>query len=686
MSDDDEDGSGTLLRGPWSGESSYVPPPMPDYSDTIPPPEGIPAVPPESPEETTMQLPPIPAAPDPAMALRSEGIAPPEIGEEDGEYEEGEYVQPRSLADRLGDWLELRLEMARSLHESEAPFREAEVARKAALLEGRTAQEIAMMEQNGKLHAAMMKAKGDKAAARGKADADRMKSPGSGLGADKGRSKAGGGSGSSRGGGGGPSRNNSGPGSKGPGAQRGGANSGGLGGRSGSGSTGAGGKGGSKSSDRGAGGRAPGSGRNGATGGSKGSQSGSGGSGKGGGSKGDGGSASNSRAERSRDRQDRAGARQASRQKRRAADHAAGIADRSKDRQQARANRQKEWKDRRAKKEERDAARKAKREAAASADSGRTTLGGAVSEEAQRRWSKRRADATADTAGTEKVSLTKDKDKGERADGKGEKDAKEGPDGSKRKRRGFRRRTGRTGRAGRAGRTRRTGRHRPRGRGERPSDSTFGPVDPTLTVEWPDRDRPPRRAGQDADEVVDADIVPDGPAGATTGVKGLPPAPEKHSKRPGSSRPAPTEGSSVSSSEVNKPSRQANLGAQHRTDITFDEYLMVMANAAIRAASDQERAEALMEALGKVADALRDMATDLVGDHNIDTEVTELIADLADAAARMQTQAKRCAEQCGIAKAASRVAATEVARVYGQDMAAKEEAGLKHASAAAHHD
>lgn len=176
----DKDGTGTLVQGPWSGDSTYVPPPIPDYGDTIPPPEDIPPAPPESPEETTMELPPIPAAPDPSTALRSEGITAPETGEDDGEYEEGEYEHPRSLADRLGDWLEFRLERARALHEGEAPFREAEIARKAALLEGRTAQEVAMMEQNGKLHAAMMKAKGDKAAARGKADADRTKSSASG--------------------------------------------------------------------------------------------------------------------------------------------------------------------------------------------------------------------------------------------------------------------------------------------------------------------------------------------------------------------------------------------------------------------------------------------------------------------------------------------------------------------------
>jgi hypothetical protein len=142
----------------------------------------------------------------------------------------------------------------------------------------------------------------------------------------------------------------------------------------------------------------------------------------------------------------------------------------------------------------------------------------------------------------------------------------------------------------------------------------------------------------------------------------------------------------VSSSEVSRPSGAGGLAAQHRTDITFDEYLMEMANIAIQAASDQERAEALAEALDKVADALRDMAADLIGDHNVSTEVTELISDLADAAARMKQQAERCASECGLALEAAKLAAAMVARIYGEDMAAKEDAGLKYTSAAAHHD
>lgn len=425
--------------------------------------------------------------------------------------------------------------------------------------------------------------------------------------------------------------------------------------------------------------------------------------------------------------------RQAARQERRAAGQAAGIADRSKDRDRARANRQKRWEDRRARKAERAKARKVKREAAASATPGRITLGRAVGEEAQRRWDKRRTDAKAakdakdardGKAGTEKVSLTKDKDsKAKGTDGETAKDgktAKDDPDeassaakdgkardapgtdstagdgASDDARKRYRtRRSGGTDRAGRrgstddAGDTGRTGRGRTghAGRRGRPADSPFGAEDSAPTVEWPDRPaRPPRTDSRGGDDIVDADIVPDEPAAATTGVRGLPPAPERHTVRPGTSRATSTEGSSVSSSEVSRPSRHSGLAAQHRTDITFDEYLVEMANIAIKAASHQERAEAIAEALGKVADALRDMAADLVDDHNIDTRVTNQITDLADAAGRMKIQAQRCAEQCGIAKEAARLAAVMVARVYGEDMAAKEDADLKHTSAAVHHD
>lgn len=407
---------------------------------------------------------------------------------------------------------------------------------------------------------------------------------------------------------------------------------------------------------------------------------------------------SGARSERARGRQERAGARQAGRQERRSAGHAAGVDNRSKDRDQGRAQRQQAWEDRRARRQERDAARKAKREAA-SAGPGRTTLGKALAEEARRRFDKRRAETKPaadgkDTKPPADATTGAAKDSTAGTPGKDSK-AGDGTSGGAKKRRSSRRRRTSTGKAGRRGRTRRTGRTsragrgrkgRARGRG-RPAGSPFGEEDFTPTVEWPDH--PARPAGGDAaveDDIVDADIVTDPPAAVTTGVRGLPPAPEKHTARPGTTRPTSTEGSSVSSAQVKRTSGQGGLAAKHQTDITFDEYLMQMARIAVQAASDQERAEVLRRALGKVADALREMSTDLVGDHNISTQVTELIAFLADHTARMKQQADRCAQECENANEAAKAAASQVARVYGEDMDAKEEAGLRYTSAATHHD
>ncbi|MEW1914490.1 hypothetical protein AB0442_39930 [Kitasatospora sp. NPDC085895] len=70
MSDDsDRDrhcsgGDGRVIEFPGSGDGSYVPPPIPLYRDET-------AVPPESPEETTLELPAIPAPAHPAAFLAS---------------------------------------------------------------------------------------------------------------------------------------------------------------------------------------------------------------------------------------------------------------------------------------------------------------------------------------------------------------------------------------------------------------------------------------------------------------------------------------------------------------------------------------------------------------------------------------------------------------------------------------
>ncbi|MFA0845503.1 ATP/GTP-binding protein [Streptomyces rochei] len=716
--------SGGMPDAPDGGDLFYREPPDSDSGDVVPP---------EAPAETTMELPAIRGPISPETALRETGM--PDVPDpDDGEYEEGEYEQPRSLADRLGDWLEYRLEVARDRHAGEAPFREAEIARKAALLEARTAQETAMMEQNAKLHAAQMKSKADKAAARGKADAARSSS--SGMGADKGgRSKAGGGGGS-RGGGG----NSGGSGRGGTGGGRGsGTNgSGGTGRGSGSGNSP---KGTGKGSDRSAGGRGGGSKGNESSGGSKGRQNGSGGSGSGkgssggsgkngsgnsgsgkGGSKGDGGRTQNSpasspRAERARGRQERAAARQAARQQRRSANQAANLADRSKDRDQDRAANQAAREERRRAKAERKAARKAKREAAKAADD-RTTLGAAVAEEAQRRWDKRRGaekdkpakdDKTKDSTGdkdakdseatTKKMpksgpetasdgpkddSAPKEPDDGTKggekpSDNPDDKDAKDGPgtddsDDSrsfKEKIKDFF-----------------TKPEEDTTPPEAEEPSRLRPEDLKVTVDRPGGPTRSPRPEQAEEEIPDAVIVddPSDPFGATvTSTASLPRAPEPHTQRPGTSRPTAQE--DPVASEVSRPtSGQTGMAAKHRTDITFGEYLMEIVNIAIAAALDKDRAQDLAVALRKVADALRDMAADLVGDHNIATEVVDQITDLADAADRMKQLAERCATECEIASEAARIAAMSVGRVYGEDVQAMDDAGLTHASSAAHHD
>ncbi|MFC9176757.1 hypothetical protein [Streptomyces sp. NPDC057107] len=175
--------------------------------------------------------------------------------------------------------------------------------------------------------------------------------------------------------------------------------------------------------------------------------------------------------------------------------------------------------------------------------------------------------------------------------------------------------------------------------------------------------------------------------GLTTGTPGLPPAPHPHTQRPGTTRAAEPEQEDPLGPQVNKPAATGHaMAAQHRTNTTFGEFLTDIVNIAIKAAVDKERAQELGASLGRVADALRDMATDLVGDHNISSQVVDAVTDLADAAARMKALAERCATECETASEAARLAAICVGRVYGEDMKAKNDAGLADVSAAVHHD
>jgi hypothetical protein len=456
------------------------------------------------------------------------------------------------------------------------------------------------------------------------------------------------------------------------------------------------------------------------------------------------------RAERARGRQERAAARQAARQQRRSADQVANLADRSRDRDQDRANRQAEREQRRAAKAERKAARQAKREAAENRTTlGAAVMEGVQDRWDKRRAGAKDDDKAAkkdstDPKDSEAPTKKPPKDSpqapsggpkggsapkkpgdgkksGEKpSDGSGAKagkgssgtgeapkpddaktppdeDLKDDPDDDRsfyeRVKDYFRRpdEPSWTGKAssgaasGSSGAGRRGG--AAKGKHKAPG-SPFGPEDSAPTVEWPEHPTgPPRPAGdaKEGEDIVDADIVPDEPAAVTTGVRGLPPAPEPHTQRPGTTRSTAQE--DPMSSEVSRPtSGQAGMAARHRTDITFGEYLTEIVNIAIAASLDKDRAQELAVSLGKVADALRDMAADLAGDHNIATEVVNDITDTADTAMHMKQMAERCATECDIASDAARIAAASVGRVYGEDIKAMDDAGLAHASAAAHHD
>lgn len=776
MSDDTDS---NVFHLPTRDSDSVPIPDAPDagdlfYSEPSNAGEGS-GVPPESPEGATIQLPTIPAPPDPVAALRADGITGPDNapGDGSGGNNDGEYVHRRSLADRIGDWLEYRIELGRTRLESEKPFREAEIARKVAILKNRTDGELALKEQRNKLRQAELKARTGRVSAGGSA---------AGMGADHGRNKF------SPSGGRGPGSNSGGRGgglSGGGGSGSGGRGSGGSGGQR-TGSNTSGGANSPKGGGKGSGGSS--GGRNGASGGkeSKGSpkdrQHGSGGSsggrsgkqqgsGGGWGSKDSGGSGGgltgshgSPEAGRHRPRHERAAARQAARLERRGARHAAGLADRTADRAQNRDHKQVEWEDHRAAKADRKAARreraaerkakrKAKREAAAAAAAAedRTTFGEALVDEARRRWEERRAQAEKDDAEKRRAKdEIPEQDSGEApetADGDGSKDTPDGaekpsddPEADPSKQDKDSDDDGKpsdgdnehqTDDASGAGRPEDgPAKDKP---GDREDEEEEGEFDETLwdaikerlrASQWnwgkgwswthwnfpwgnarPAEDKPGPIRPEDAGFRVyrrgrykPGDPLDDGMELAP-GPKSLPPAPEPHTQRPGTSRPTATapqqeEDNSVSSAHVASHApgqlelirQYLGLARQHQTDITFDEYLIEMTNIAINAERCRERAEDLSLMLGKIADGLIDMARVLSDDHNIDTGFIDLLTELADAAELMKKLAEQCASACAMAAEAALLAAKEVARVYSEDLEAMRAGGLKYASAAAHHE
>lgn len=133
-------------------------------------------------------------------------------------------------------------------------------------------------------------------------------------------------------------------------------------------------------------------------------------------------------------------------------------------------------------------------------------------------------------------------------------------------------------------------------------------------------------------------------------------------------------------------STQSGLAAKHRTDITFGDYLQQIGEIAARSEYDKDVSETLAAGLAKIAEKVREMADDLLGDHNVSPAVTSALNDFADGADAMSEEATRCAAECELAWEGAVLVRDKVRNVYGADMAAKHDAGLQHASAAAHHD
>ncbi|MFE3936245.1 ATP/GTP-binding protein, partial [Streptomyces goshikiensis] len=105
-----DDTGSNVINLPARGSDSGGMPDAPDGGDLFySEPPGRSAggdSPPESPGGVTRETPAVRGPISPEVALRETGM-PDAPDSEDEEFGEGEYEQPRSLADRLGDWLEL---------------------------------------------------------------------------------------------------------------------------------------------------------------------------------------------------------------------------------------------------------------------------------------------------------------------------------------------------------------------------------------------------------------------------------------------------------------------------------------------------------------------------------------------------------------------------------------------------
>ncbi|MFI0032335.1 hypothetical protein ACH4M8_23950 [Streptomyces albidoflavus] len=634
-----------------------------------------------------------------------------------------EYVEPRSFADRIGDWMENRIAAAKEKREAEAPYREAMIARKIELLKAKTDRETSLAEKRNELRKAELGAQAARASARGKSGAAGTKT-GSGSGS---------GSGFGSGGGGGSKA-----------------------GRGGGGRTGSGGSGG-KTPPKPPGPRST-SPKNGAAADRSSSRSNSGGNGR---------SGKQQRADRQAGRDQHQADRRSGKDKFRA-DRQAGKdklrADRQAGRDQHRADRRTGKDQRKAERRAAKDQRKADQKAGKSADDlgqknsasdddkpkdtdksrgkGRFRIPGGVSPWKNRRGAGGKGGEKADLPkgvkhGTAeahdvhgcrcdrcvKAALTDTKQPDGKADSDGWKNApKKGPskpsDGPEGAPRGEEPTNGGAGpeeppegvnsaddaafwqalidalkngkfRSKRAKQTPGTG---PDGQDE----SRFGQAEPP-EAEFVGRTGRPDPEQESEEDIVDAVIVDDPAPPSTDGQpRGLTVGqPAAHPPRPGTSRPpdppeeppvAPEQSPAPLTATSSVARGRTGMAAKHRTDITLDEYLVSMGNIAVNAERDHQDMAKSAPLVALVSGVLAHMAQDLEDDHNIDPELADLVNEMARDAGRMVKAFRQAEKASADAAQAAAQAAQEVARVYRQDQAAMDEGGVAQASAAVHHD
>lgn len=660
MAADDDSEEGRVLPFPGSGDPSYVPPPIPSIADTLPPLPPLEDLP-ESAEETAPEIPPpipVPHPMSPREALHaSEGITEEGAAESADEEvaETGEYGPRPGLMERLGDWIDYRIRLGDARHEAEAPLREAEIAGKVARLQARTAQQTALMEHNGKLRQARLKAQGDRAAAKGKADADRIAAGAKAAGAGKGPAKA----------------------------------------------TGMGADKGHHKPKPGDPGKAPADRRK----------------------------AQEMAAAAKANDKARRDAEKAREDRRRAADQ------RKADKQADKAARQRDggrlgqWakarEDRRAAKDaakaaDHKAARKSDDKAADHRRKEEAAQAAHLRREAEKDADYRRKQDAADAdLKREKKRLNLHKEDLDETKGDGEKDApdsdpKKGPDGES---------AGDPEKGPDGASDAADG----ESKGNDPEVGSDGAEDP---ADGPESTEDAKRGEESAEEAKTADeraedksdagpdVDPDSgaspgpipaeevgitveradrpgssqarddaePAAVAAGPRGLPPAPEPHTQRPGTTR---AEKAEKTEEQVSRPSGrgggQPRMAAQHQASITVFEYVDNMSASDLQARQDRDVAERLDDALRKIARELRVWAADLAQDDNIEVEVTDKVVSLADGSADMAVVMARFAQGCKAAAEYAFTAHRWVDEVYGEDVDAMRAGGLTQASAASHH-